>query len=164
MSKNKTSNGLERFFAGRNGMDQLNVLFLICYCIFALVGTYLESVILTAIGLVFLIIVIWRMLSKKLDKRSAANAKLTNFFAKRKAGFHYEQQKWKDRNTHVYKKCPTCKKVLRVKRRKGVKTVNCPHCGTQVTFKIRRKGELDKLEEQQQKAEKKVAEAENKNS
>ena len=142
MSKNKNPNKLPlgtriqnataRMLYGRNGVDQLNILFLVLYCVFVLasslvqVKSALAGLILSVLGFIFVIVFLVRTFSKKLDKRRAENAKFVGKLNGVKNWKNFQKKKWNDRNTHVYKKCPTCKKVLRVKKRKGTKTVNCP--------------------------------------
>ena len=43
--------------------------------------------------------------------------------------FDYNKKKYKDRNTHMYKKCPKCKQKIRLPLKKGEHTVKCPNCG-----------------------------------
>ena len=43
--------------------------------------------------------------------------------------FDYNKKKYKDRNTHMYKKCPKCKQKIRLPLKKGKHTVKCPNCG-----------------------------------
>ena len=43
--------------------------------------------------------------------------------------FDYKKKKYKDRNTHMYKKCPKCKQKIRLPLKKGKHTVKCPNCG-----------------------------------
>ena len=46
------------------------------------------------------------------------------------------RDKWTFRKTHVFKKCPGCKAVLRLPRKKGKHTVNCPHCHKNFTVHV----------------------------
>ncbi|MFR2916862.1 MAG: hypothetical protein ACLTKQ_08005 [Acutalibacteraceae bacterium] len=46
------------------------------------------------------------------------------------------RDKWAFRKTHVFKKCPGCKAVLRLPRKKGKHTVNCPHCHKNFTVHV----------------------------
>ncbi|MBO7400949.1 MAG: hypothetical protein J6U75_07055, partial [Clostridia bacterium] len=55
--------------------------------------------------------------------------KIKLFFVRIKNSF-------KDRKTHVYMKCPTCKAQLRLQRIKGEHGVKCPKCGAEFRVKI----------------------------
>lgn len=63
----------------------------------------------------------FRMFSRNIYKRRKENEKFCGFFKLCK-------NKWKDRKTHVYRKCPKCKAVLRLPKAKGKHTVVCPRC------------------------------------
>ena len=66
-------------------------------------------------------------MSRNIPKRRAENARFVGFFKLRR-------NKWKDRKTHVYRKCPTCHAILRLpkikgkEKGKGKHTVCCPRC------------------------------------
>ena len=38
------------------------------------------------------------------------------------------RRQWKDRHTHYYLRCPSCRHRLRLPRGKGLLTVTCPVC------------------------------------
>ena len=42
---------------------------------------------------------------------------------------------WRDRKTHTYFKCPSCKAMIRVPKRKGGGVVPCPRCGARCKIK-----------------------------
>ena len=62
-----------------------------------------------------------RMFSRKIAKRRAENDRFVGFFKLWK-------NKIKDRKTHVYRKCPSCKAVFRLPKAKGKHNVVCPRC------------------------------------
>ncbi len=131
----KFKNKLQRFFYGRYGGDTLNNV---------LLGVYLFIVIAYFIGSLFIppealrtklalslcyylltislfILIFYRMLSRNVIKRRRENERFCGFFRLRK-------NKFRDRKTHVYRKCPQCRAVLRLPRAKGKHTVVCPRC------------------------------------
>ena len=119
---------LARFMSGRYGMDQLNnnwmVLYILLYLIFAFSGWY----VLELISLVLLLVTLFRMMSRKVDRRRAENAKflqLTRPMARRVKNLC---TRLKDRE-HRYFKCPGCGQQMRVPRGKGRITVHCRSCG-----------------------------------
>lgn len=136
---NKLKNRLARFMYGRYGNDNLNRALLAVYVILAVTGMFLRGAAKTLVlfaGLVTAIIIFSRMLSKNIYKRSAENkrflaikAKVQNFFALRKS-------MWRDRKTHSYKKCPYCKAVLRLPKKRGEHRVDCPKCKREFEVKI----------------------------
>ncbi len=125
----KFSNGLARFFYGRYGNDTLNkflmVLYLICVVAVTILSYIIQSAVFTLVGwTVTLAIFIWsfyRTMSRNIYKRRRENERFCGFFKLRK-------NKFRDRKTHVYRKCPKCKAVLRLPKAKGKHFVNCPKC------------------------------------
>ena len=65
--------------------------------------------------------VFFRMLSRNVQKRRHENQVFCHFFKLRK-------NKFKDRKTHVYRKCKSCNAVLRLHKAKGKHFVVCPRC------------------------------------
>ena len=129
----KFKNKIYRFMYGRNGSDTLgNVL---AWTYFALVLIYTivriffwNEPIFTVFTVLFMIasatlifFVFFRMFSKNLVKRRKENEKFCNFFKLRR-------NKFKDRKTHVYRKCKKCGAVLRLPKSKGKHFVVCPRC------------------------------------
>ena len=125
----KITNGLARFFYGRYGNDTLNkflmVLYLICIVAMTVLSLFIQSPLFNLIGwMVSLSIFIWsfyRTMSRNIYKRRRENERFCGFFKLRR-------NKFRDRKTHVYRKCPQCKAVLRLPKAKGKHFVNCPRC------------------------------------
>ena len=125
----KLKNKLYRFMYGRYGMDKLGNCMMIAYVVLLLVYTVLTffitqvwfDLIVWLVSIALFITVFYRMLSRNISKRRKENERFCGFFTLRK-------NKFKDRKTHVYKKCPKCKAVLRLPKRKGTNTASCPRC------------------------------------
>ena len=120
---------------GRYGGDTLNTVLLWLYIILVL-AYYIVSLLLSleaatprlflslvyyllTIPLIFLIF--FRIFSRNVAKRRRENERFCGFFRLRK-------NKIRDRKTHVYRKCPSCRAVLRLPRAKGKHSVVCPRC------------------------------------
>ena len=118
-----------RLMYGRYGTDKLGTCLLIAYMILifvhAILTIFIKSVIfdfvtaLVSLALAFFIF--YRMFSKNIAKRRMENQKFCAFFS-------LCRSKIKDRKTHVYRKCPKCRAVLRLPRAKGKHFVVCPRC------------------------------------
>ena len=119
---------------GRYGADTLSKVILwtytgilVAYLILRLIfqGNLLASIIISVsyflISGALIYWMVFRMLSRNIYKRRRENEKFCGFFKLMK-------NKWKDRKTHVYRKCPKCKAVLRLPKAKGKHTVVCPRC------------------------------------
>ena len=130
----KFKNWLYRFMYGRYGSDTLNKVLLFTYIGVVLLYTVLSFfvtdpiitfayliVTLTLVGVIF-----WRMFSRNVAKRRHANEKFCGFFRLRR-------NKFRDRKTHIYRKCPSCRAVLRLPRAKGKHNVVCPRCKNRFT-------------------------------
>lgn len=126
---------------GRYGTDALNVLLTVLYFIIAVVQTFVDGiigVILFFTSLALLTAVIFRMMSRNIAARRRENAPLVSLGIKIKSARTLSRNKKRDRKTHVYKKCPKCKSVLRLPRVKGKHTATCPKCKNKLKVNIKR--------------------------
>ena len=132
----KFTNKLTRFFWGRYGNDTLNkvlmAVYLICVVTVSILSLFIQSVAFTLIGWsVTLAVFVWsfyRTMSRNIYKRRRENERFCGFFKLRR-------NKFRDRKTHVYRKCPSCKVVLRLPKAKGKHFVNCPKCNNRFQTK-----------------------------
>ena len=133
----KIKDAIIRFFYGRNGVDSLNKFIFVLYLISTLayiITNHISAIILESI---FLFILIYRTLSKKLYNRQRENEIYLNILKLIKRPFLRFAHRIRDRKTHVYKKCPNCKKILKLKKVKGHHTVKCPICKNSFEIKIK---------------------------
>jgi hypothetical protein len=122
---------LLRFFAGRNGSDQLSNFLMITYFVIFVVCFFVDEwtyFFLNTANMALLIYVVFRTFSRNIYKRRAENAKFLGLKLKVVQWFKRSRNKWKYRKTHVYVKCPFCKTDLRLPKKKGTHSVNCPKC------------------------------------
>ncbi len=122
-------NFLQKLMYGRYGGDQLNNFLLILYFVFWLLAIVTGMEWLSSLGLVCIFISILRMMSRKIDRRRAENAKFLSLSAPIRRWFKLQRTKAKDKD-HRYFNCPHCKQTLRVPRGKGKITITCRACGT----------------------------------
>ncbi len=122
---------------GRYGTDTLNKSLLWCYVAIVLaqmvVSLFVENN--AYITFVFIIltwtlvfVIFFRMMSRNIAKRHKENEKFTGYFK-------LMRNKRRDRKTHVYRKCPSCKVTLRLPKAKGKHTVVCPKCQNRFSVK-----------------------------
>ena len=127
-------------FEGRYGMDALNwVIFALC-AVMILVSILAKTYVPLGIACVMIIVFIMRALSKKTEDRKRENHYPVAAWQAVVRWFKLQKLRFKDRKTHVYKKCPCCRQVLRLKRKKGPRDVTCPYCNTTFKLVIRFKG------------------------
>ncbi len=132
---------IQRFMYGRNGNDSLNNFFFILYIITIVVYFFISkyvpyNYILFGLQFLLLFIIIFRFLSRNIVKRQIANDRFLNIRMYLKRPFLRFAHRIRDRKTHVYRKCPNCKQVLRLKKIKGEHRVKCPKCSHIFDIKV----------------------------
>ncbi len=124
------------FMVGRYGVDRLYYFLLaICFAIIV-VNIFVNSFILSLMESALFAYAIFRVLSRNIYKRQQENEKFIKFADKPKKFFNLQKCKKRDKNTHVYRKCPSCKNNLRLPKQKGEHTVVCPCCKHRFDVKI----------------------------
>ena len=134
----KFINKLQKYMHGRYGPDELYRFMLIICLIIILVNMFVNSVILRILELMIFGLALYRFLSKNKSKRSRENRIYLNINDKIKSFFTYQKKKYKDRNTHMYKKCPKCGQKIRLPLKKGKHMVKCPNCSESFEVKCSR--------------------------
>ncbi len=131
-----------RFMYGRYGADELyRALFvgsLVLYLVGAIVTNFssLAGWILYGVGLLLTVYAFFRFFSKNIPNRQRERRLYLKVANAIKDYFHLQKNRFRDRKTHVFRKCPTCRAVLRLPKRKGVHTAICPRCGCRFDVKI----------------------------
>lgn len=128
---------LAQFFYGRYlsyGLDALTVIITVFCLIISFVNIFVGSILLYLFQTCLLIYMLFRLFSKNISKRQQENKVFADFFNAIKASKQLHQRIKSEKNTHVYKKCPHCRVVLRLPRKPGAHTVKCPRCGE--SFKV----------------------------
>ena len=116
---------LIRFMMGRYGMDNLNNCLLWSSLVLLIIATFTRLG--SLISYVLMIIVIYRMLSRKIYQRENENK---IYLEKTRGIRHYASTIVKNISDKQYKYfvCPGCGKIVRVPRGKGVIEITCPTC------------------------------------
>lgn len=124
------------FMIGRYGIDRLYYFLLaICFAIIV-VNIFVNSLILSLMESALFAYAIFRVLSRNIYKRQQENEKFIKFIDKPKRFFNLQKCKKRDKDTHVYRRCPSCKNNLRLPKQKGEHTVVCPCCKHRFDVKI----------------------------
>ena len=113
------------------------LLLIVCLVIIIL-NMFIGSEILRILELVVFISAIYRVLSKDRYRRSKENKKYLEIRDKVFGYFNYIKRRYRDRNTHMYKKCPKCKQRIRLPLKKGKHIVKCPKCRERFEVKCNR--------------------------
>ncbi len=134
---------LFRFFQGRYGLDSFGKFLLLLYLALliplSIVGIFVKHPIVELIRLILLllpILFLFRFLSRNPVKRRIGNERYLKVKGATLAFFKLQHDKFRDRKTHIYRKCPYCRAVLRLKRIKGKHRAACPHCGKSFNVRV----------------------------
>ncbi|MBQ4225264.1 MAG: hypothetical protein II773_07100 [Oscillospiraceae bacterium] len=132
---NKFRDKLIQFMYGRYGADELYKFMTAVLLILLIVNIFAKSLVIGLLIAVIIVIVYFRVLSRNTEQRRKENYAFVQLAGKVKHFFHINRLRVRDRKDHVYRRCPECKKTLRLPRRKGQHTVCCPQC--KKTFKVK---------------------------
>ena len=119
---------LKKMVVGRYGTDQLSMALLTTGMILLAITLPFKGVIIRLLPLIPIIIAYYRVFSKHIYKRQQENFKFIRFYTPIYKRFNIWIKRFKERKTHRYLKCPTCKQTLRVPKGKGNITITCPKC------------------------------------
>ena len=117
-----------RFMQGRYGQDQLSRFLLILDLIFLIANIFLRSSILSAIILIVIIFIYFRMFSRNHAARYAENQRYLNATARFRYWLKKKKKLANERKYHRIYVCPKCKQKIRIPKGKGKIMVRCPKC------------------------------------
>ena len=117
-----------RFMQGRNGFDLFCKYLFILYIILWIVNIFVRSTIINIIMLAIFAYMVFRVLSKNIYRRRWECYYIEKFDNWLKTKIALTKRRWTDRKTHVYRTCPSCHQTIRLPRKKGTHTVECPKC------------------------------------
>ena len=116
---------MQQSMIGRYGIDALYKALLVIYLILVVTGSALARVsrpvytVLWVLSLAVLIYAIFRSFSRNIAARQRENARWLALTAPIRREGRLLRDKWAFRKPHVFKKCPGCKAVLRLPRKKA---------------------------------------------
>ena len=122
-----------RFFAGRNGVDNLGYTALWGGLALSALDLINRTGLLSLLGFALYVYALFRMLSRNTSKRAEENRRY--LVMKDNVSTKLKQFWLRLKNWRVYKyfRCPKCHALMRLNRGVGEKTMHCPRCNT--TFK-----------------------------
>lgn len=121
---------ISQFMQDRYGHDKLGTFLLILTGIIYFINIFARRSWLFIILLVPLIIYVYRVLSKNINRRLYENRKYMSIMNSISKFIKSQWIKIRDFKTHRYVKCPRCKAQLRLIKRTGVQVIHCPKCNT----------------------------------
>ena len=118
---------LQRFLYGRYGTDKLNIALLILGVLFTLLGGLFFWPLTFAADAVYLY-ALFRTFSRNIPARQREYAAFLKLWEPAAAWFRLEKQKFSQRKSFKYFKCPSCRQQLRAPRGRGTIEVTCQKC------------------------------------
>ena len=133
---NKFTQKLAVFMYGRYGIDELYYGLFGLWIALMLINVVADSIILAFITSVIAAYQIFRFFSKNREKRRRENEVFLKLWKPVKSWFILQRDRFRDRKTSRYRKCPNCKAILKLPNKKGKHTTACPKCGNRFDVKI----------------------------
>lgn len=133
---NKLRTKFIRFMYGRYGVDQLYYALFAVWGVTAIINCFVNSVILSILGTALAVWMIWRSLSRNIQKRRAENEKFLVLWKPVKSWLILQRDRIRDRKTARYRRCSHCRAIVKLPVKKGKHTVVCPRCRERFDVKI----------------------------
>lgn len=125
----------QQFMVGRYGSDQFTLFLSITGLAFSFLGNFKYLRILYFIGTLMIFYSLFRSLSKNYEARRKELNWYLVWSEKPKAYIKLMMNKIRDRKTHRYFKCKSCKTVMRVPKGRGKIEITCPKCRMKIVKK-----------------------------
>ncbi len=132
-------NRLRQFMVGRHGIDELNIAILATALVISLIGSFLPALvyfIMQTVSFILLGLAFFRMFSKNRARRTYENTRFLVIYNPIRDWFVLQKNRFVNRKTHVYFRCPNCKKSLRVPKGIGKVNITCPTCKEKFIRKV----------------------------
>lgn len=131
---------LRSFLWGRYGIDGLYYGLLVMFFVLWIARLFCRNIIAAIVlGILQTAVVVWmfyRSFSRNITARRRENEVFMGFFRRIKGFFVLTKNRIRDIKGFRYRKCPHCKAMLRLPRRKGQHSVVCPRCHERFEVKI----------------------------
>lgn len=134
-----------KFMYGRYGVDDLYKFLFVLYILLIIFNLFLKNTILMYISFAIIIIMFYRVFSKKIYKRSDENQLYIRCKKKIMKPFNELKRDYKNRKKYMYVKCYHCKTTLKLSlsSSRGIKHTTCPTCKKRITIVSLRKKSVE---------------------
>lgn len=119
---------IQQFMVGRYGNDQFTMFLTISGLVLSFLGNFRVLRILYFIGILLIFYGLFRSFSKNFEARRKELSWFLAWSQKPKAQLTLWGNMLRDRNTHRYFRCKSCKTVMRVPKGRGRIEITCPKC------------------------------------
>ncbi len=120
---------IARFMYGRYGTDSFNRFLTVLWLIFAILNSFIHSLVLYIFEFILCFLVFFRMLSKNFVMRRKENATYYRLSTKVKGVIRHFAVRIRERKTTRFFSCPYCKAPIRMPRKIGKFNIRCTKCG-----------------------------------
>jgi hypothetical protein len=127
---------IAQFMYGRNGLDGLGYAAMALLFLVYLASSFVHTIYLTIAGLLIVVLMLFRFLSKNLVRRRKENEVFMRAFNKVKSFFRQTAVRLRDFKKYRYRTCPGCKVTLRLPVKRGFNTVICPRCKRKIKVRV----------------------------
>ena len=117
-----------RFMAGRYGTDSLHRFMSVISWILLLVSLFTGGLALYLLAMLSLLCTLFRSFSRDTWKRSRENQQYLQAKGKLAAAFLKIKTQFRQRKTHRFYKCQSCRTTLRIPKGRGRVIITCPKC------------------------------------
>ena len=124
-----------KFMLSRHGTDALYFFMLAVLILVLVINLFTDSIILTVISIVLLVLTVLRAFSTDKKKRQAENERFLTLSGKVKAPFLYAYNRRKYRKEYTFVRCKKCKGIIAVPSTEEPARVICVRCKTEQAFK-----------------------------
>lgn len=123
------------FMRGRYGLDNMFYVIFAVAAVLAFINCFIRSFVVQMIVYALGIYAFYRVLSRNIESRAKENRKVNELLDSLKKKLDTHRQRKAD-TTHIYKKCPHCKAILRLPRTKGKHSTVCPRCNKKFSVRV----------------------------
>lgn len=121
---------------GRYGADPLYKALFAVALIVMIINLFIQSIAINVLVLLLLVLVYYRVFSKNIYKRQIENSYYLKMVEVVRKELKLNIRRIKEVRSYRFRKCPNCRQVLRLKRKKGNHKVLCPKCKTEFNVKF----------------------------
>ena len=129
---------INRCMPNRNGIDDLFTLNIILIIPLLIADIFINNIYLSLSIVLLIGILIFRVFSTNISQRRKENKVYVRFKTKINKKFNLYKDIIVNYNTALYKRCPKCKRILKLPLKKGTHKVICPDCQEKFTVKCKR--------------------------
>lgn len=119
---------IQQFMMGRYGADQFGRLLMGISVVLLLISLFTRLDIFYILALGMMGYEYYRMMSRQVERRYAENQKYLNWRYQLVVKQNRRKEHFRQRKTHHFYKCPSCKQKVRVPKGKGRICITCPKC------------------------------------